>query len=266
MLNSIKFSIIIVSLNPGERLTDTVKSVLDQTYDNYEIIIKDGGSKDGYIDKVRELKNQHISIYVQNDLSIYDAMNQAVKYCSGDYYIFLNCGDLFENEKVLEEMEKAISLESKDIYYGDMKRADTKGIVHSPGAITDFVCYKNIPCHQTCFYKSTMFDERAYDTRYPVRADYEHFLYCIYDKKATSVYVPVIVCLYEGKGFSETKEHLKMAAKEHAVITKKYIGNKSILYRALMIITLQPVRKFMADSPVFSGFYRGIQGLIYGRR
>lgn len=48
------FSIIIVCLNSGQRLYDTIDSILEQTYPNYEVIIKDGGSKDGSVKALAE--------------------------------------------------------------------------------------------------------------------------------------------------------------------------------------------------------------------
>ena len=39
----ISFSIVVVCLNPGEKLLKTVQSVLNQKYGNYEIVVKDGG-------------------------------------------------------------------------------------------------------------------------------------------------------------------------------------------------------------------------------
>ena len=49
-----KFSIIIVCLNAGEKLHNTVDSVLKQTYKDYEIVIKDGLSKDGSLDELKK--------------------------------------------------------------------------------------------------------------------------------------------------------------------------------------------------------------------
>ena len=41
--------------------------------------------------------------------------------------------------------------------------------------MNDFACYRNVPCHQVCFYDAGLFAERGYDTDFRVRADYEHF-------------------------------------------------------------------------------------------
>ena len=50
----VKFSILVVCLNPGEKLLKTVESILGQTCGDYEIIVKDGGSADGSIEKLPE--------------------------------------------------------------------------------------------------------------------------------------------------------------------------------------------------------------------
>lgn len=49
----ISFSIVVVCLNPGEKLLKTVQSVLNQKYGNYEIVVKDGGSTDGSLNNFR---------------------------------------------------------------------------------------------------------------------------------------------------------------------------------------------------------------------
>lgn len=73
------FSIVVVSLNPGEKLVPTLKSVLDQDYGNFEIIIKDGGSTDGSVEKLEELPaDSRIRFFREPDKGIYDGMNQAL--------------------------------------------------------------------------------------------------------------------------------------------------------------------------------------------
>ena len=54
MKNNVFYSIIVVCLNAGDRLAKTVESILAQKYENYEIVIKDGGSKDGSVQKIKD--------------------------------------------------------------------------------------------------------------------------------------------------------------------------------------------------------------------
>ena len=258
-----KFSIIVVSLNAGYELHKTVKSILMQTYGDYEILIKDGMSTDGSLEKLPS--DERIRLIRKKDGSIYDGMNQAVREALGDYFLFLNCGDYFYDDKVLARTAKEIAGYPADIYYGNLYRRIQKTVDESPHEITDFVCYRNIPCHQACVYDRRMFDKRGYDLKYPVRADYEHFLWCRYEDRAVFHYMPVIVASYEGNGFSETKDNLKRAAEEHKKITERYLGKKCYIYRGIMIVTLQPLRRRIAENPHLSKGYQKIKSLIYGK-
>ena len=168
-----RFSIIIVTLNAGSKLEETVKSALSQTYKDYEILIKDGASSDGSLDFLKELNAPNIRVVSRKDTSIYDAMNQAVSECLGDYYIFMNTGDLFASNKVLAAVAKYQAGHSSDIIYGDMRRSDQDVIIPYPDRLTDFGLYRNVPCHQVCFYNKRLFSQRGYDTSFKVRSDYD---------------------------------------------------------------------------------------------
>lgn len=276
------FSIVVVSLNPGDKLFSTLQSILDQDYGNFEIIIKDGGSTDGSVQRLfgegteRKIPaDSRIRFFQEPDSGIYDGMNQAVQKVQGRYVLFLNCGDRFFDRSVLSDaasfMEKQESTEvgrgRSYIFYGDQFNQQQNSPVHSAPVMNDFTCYRNVPCHQVCFYDAQLFAQRGYDTDYRVRADYEHFLYCIYDKNARAVYMPVTVAFYEGGGFSETKENRKRSALEHKVITRYYQGwGKSTWYAFLMLVSLAPLRTWIAENPALAGVYNKVKSAVYGRR
>ncbi len=262
------FSIVVVCLNPGDKLKETVSSILNQTCENYEIIIKDGGSTDGSLLDVPV--DKRIRIFEGKDLGIYDAMNHAIRYIRGEYVLFLNCGDYFYNNEVLSGVEKFIKEDqgrkARAIYYGNIFERKTGNIVQSNPKINDFACYRNLPCHQCCFYARSLLKARplAYMTRYKVRADYEHFLFCYFKGRARTQYIDIVVSSYEGNGFSETPEGLKISAEEHKEITRNYMGFfKRFAYKAAMICTLAPVRTKIAGSKKFSGTYQKLKKKLY---
>lgn len=279
----ISFSIVVVCLNAGEKLLPTVQSVLDQRYGNYEIIVKDGGSTDGCLEKLPA--DSRIKVVTKKDQGIYDGMNQALSYVTGQYVLFLNCGDHFHDGQVLEKMaeeigrrrgslggrknfteeEKGLAYKERErIFYGNQYRLDTKSVIYSAPEVNDFTCYRNVPCHQVCFYDARLFEKRGYDTKYKVRADYEHFLYCIYERKAEAVYTELLVADYEGGGFSETKVNRRISDQEHAEITKRYLGReKALRYKAVMLLTLQPVRTRLAESERYAGAYNKVKTGVY---
>lgn len=266
-MRDILFSIIVVCLNSGENLIKTVDSVMSQSYFRFEIVIKDGMSTDGSIEKLKNKYNNdnRIKIYSNPDKGIYDAMNQSIKYTKGQYLLFLNTGDCLYNENVLSDMVMEIEKNHEpDIIYGNQYHKALDTIIYAAPKINDFACYRNVPCHQTCFYKRKMFSKRAYNPKYNVRADYEHFLYCYYEKKAVIRYAPVIVAEYEGEGYSETKENKKLSNKQHREIVIHYMGRaKADKYRLVMLLTLAPLRTLVAENKYLSGIYNAVKTFVY---
>lgn len=275
-MKSPMFSILVVSLNPGGKLVETVRSVAKQTYRDYEVIVKDGGSKDGSLDALRAYLQergtpQRVRILEQPDTGIYDGMNQATRAARGEYLYFLNCGDFFTSEEVLAQAAEEIRavLQSSGvpkIFYGDILDALRGQVVASNPHIDDFACYRNVPCHQACIYHYSLFEERGYNPVYRVRADYEHFLWCYFRRDARPRYIPVTLASYEGGGFSETAENRRRSAGEHREITALYMSRgQRLKYRAILLATLAPLRTKMAESPAWSGFYNKCKKRLYRR-
>ena len=256
------FSIIVVCLNPGKKLKETVDSILAQTEKDVEIIIKDGNSTDGAVEALE--KRENIRIIRQADKGIYDAMNQAAAQAGGEILFFLNCGDKFHDEKVLENVKESVQGSKAKIFYGNIFSVLTNSLVPSNPHMDAFGCYRNVPCHQACFYRKELFEERGYLLQYKVRADYEHFLWSFFEKKAEPLYIPITVADYEGGGFSETKENKKKSAVEHKEITSKYMSRGQLFkYKLILAVTLAPLRSRMAESERFSKIYNGVKKLLY---
>ncbi len=270
------FSILMVSLNPGDKLVETMRSVAKQIYTDYEVIVKDGGSKDGSLDELRSyLQGQELAervrILEQPDTGIYEGMNQATAAAEGEYLYFLNCGDAFASERALEqaaqEIGRSVGQSSSLIFYGDIYDALRGQVVASNPHMDDFACYRNVPCHQACLYHHSLFAERGYNPEYRVRADYEHFLWCYFRRDARPRYIPVTLASYEGGGFSETPENRKRSAREHREITALYMRKGQLLkYRLILLATLAPLRTRMSESTVWSGWYNKCKKLLYRGR
>lgn len=277
-----KFSIITVALNPGEKLQATLDSVFCQTCTDYEVILKDGGSTDGSMDgwksaaDCREDAASRVRFFEKPDKGIYDAMNQAVQQAEGDFVLFLNCGDVLADERVLERVAERIDGERTEecaagelplVLYGDTFRAGTGVRIASSPKITGFTCYRNIPCHQSCFYSIDLCRTKPYDLQYKIRADYDHFLWCFYRAGARFLYMEFPVSSYEGGGYSESRENAERDGREHRAIVREYMSGPELFrYRAVMALTLAPLRRKMAESKLFAGCYHRLKMVVYGRQ
>lgn len=122
-----KFSIITVCLNSEKLIEATMQSVLEQTYNKIEYIIVDGRSEDSTLDIINKVvtENNHdskitIKVISEPDNGLYDAMNKGVLLATGDYIQFLNAGDTFANEYVLEKIAKKANTSRAEILYGNV--------------------------------------------------------------------------------------------------------------------------------------------------
>ncbi|MCI8927243.1 MAG: glycosyltransferase [Lachnospiraceae bacterium] len=280
------YSIIVVSLNPGDKLKSTLESIKKQTFSEFEVIVKDGFSTDGSLEAARllsqewERKEQGRSLKViqKKDSGIYDAMNQGAEAARGRYVYYLNCGDLFYSENVLQEMADFIKDQDRKsgghrpgIYYGNIFERLTGGKVASNPRMDAFGCFRNVPCHQACFYSGELLMEHPFETGYKVRADYEQFLWCFFRKgskeKVNFACKDILVADYEGGGFSETRENKKISAREHREITRRYMTKGELFrFRLIMALSLSGLRTRLAENKKTAGVYNQLKGIFYAHR
>lgn len=101
---------VVTAVYNGEKfLEQAIKSVLAQSYDNFELIVIDGGSTDGTLDIIKKYDKQ-INYWVSEpDYGLYDALAKGFSFASGDIFSWLNSDDIFYPwafEKVAETMRK----------------------------------------------------------------------------------------------------------------------------------------------------------------
>lgn len=296
------FSIVVVCLNAGEKLKDTLDSIWEQTFQDFEVVVKDGGSGDGSLDYAYALvermdrkadtsedrehekagdedagegvDRRRVRVIQKKDKGIYDAMNQAAEEAAGRYLYFLNCGDRFFSVDVLEKMWGFIkaSKRARGIFYGNIYERKTGQVVASNPHMDVFGCYRNVPCHQACFYAREIVLAHPFEIKYKVRADYEQFLWCFlgYEKRErlAFAYKEIVIADYEGGGFSETKENRKLSGREHREITKKYMSAGQLFkFRMIMLLTLAPLRTRIAENERTAGMYNWLRDRLYaGKR
>lgn len=200
-----KYSIITINYNNKEGLEKTIRSVLDQTSQDLEYIIIDGGSTDGSVDIIKQNAN-HIDYWVSEpDGGRYPAMNKGIKLAKGDYLNFMNSGDTFHSSTVLEDISR-MNL-SEDIITGgiyDCER-DVSHII-KPQEVTLLTMFKNTFNHQATFYKRELFEKRLYDESYVIQSDAKfNYLSIIYDNCSVRI-IDYIIANYDLNGISSNLE------------------------------------------------------------
>ena len=158
--------------NPaGLRLT--ARSIEKQSSSNFEWIIVDGGSSDGTLDKIKQIKAINPIIYSAGDDGIYDAMNKGINLASGDYLIFMNAGDSLANQFVIKMLEHNLEKESVDVLLGGTYQHVNECVFYRPPKNIRFI-KKGLPAfHQSTVYRKELLDMRKFNLDYTLLADYE---------------------------------------------------------------------------------------------
>ncbi|AGB29483.1 glycosyl transferase [Prevotella dentalis DSM 3688] len=194
-----KFSIITVNFNHAEGLQNTIRSVIGQSYKNYEYIIVDGGSTDGSVDIIRSYEADLTYWVSEPDGGIYQAMNKGTKMATGDYCIYLNSGDIFSNIRVLENVA-GMSL-TEDIISGD-QQIGTK-LLRSPDFVTLKIFFIRSLFHQATFIKTNLIKTHPYDESMKFAADWKFFMEMIVLNNSTYKHIPLSISIFESGGATE---------------------------------------------------------------
>lgn len=193
-------SIITINYNNKSGLIKTIKSVISQTYSNYEYIVIDGGSKDGSYDVLKEF-DQYIDFWVSEpDKGIYNAMNKGVKFSTGDYCIFMNSGDTFFDKNVLSSVFSTNY--NEDIISGIAHVGSKKWLPIKKTDISLFQFFIGGLCHQATFIKKDLLLKKPYDESQPIVGDSKFFIETLIINNHTYIDINKNVCIYELGGIS----------------------------------------------------------------
>ena len=101
------FSVVIPLYNKENHIKETLNSVLNQTFIDFEIIIINDGSTDNSLDKVQEIKDSRINIYTTPNQGVSKARNTGILKSNSKYICFLDADD-FWYENHLSQMKQLL--------------------------------------------------------------------------------------------------------------------------------------------------------------
>ena len=208
-----KFSIITINYNNRDGLRSTIDSVVRQTSDDYEFIVIDGGSTDGSVEVVNNYKDR-INYWVSEpDKGIYHAMNKGVAQAHGDYCIFMNSGDCFYDQTVLERVKAANP--SEDIVVGKVVIDDQNHIISPPpkGEFTMYHLYSGSIPHQGSFIRTELLRKYPYDEELKISSDWKFFVQALIFDNSTIRYIDDFVARYDTTGVGLSHPELMKSEK-----------------------------------------------------
>lgn len=226
-----KLSIITVNYNDAVGLERTIKSVISQSFKDFEFIVIDGGSIDASVDIIKKYEDKIDYWVSERDGGIYNAMNKGVTHAHGDYCIFLNSGDCFYNDVVLNRFMDYNATE--DIVVGKLISQKTKKILFpSPQILSLYYLYSGTVPHQSSFIKTELLRKIPYDENLKIVSDWKFFVQAIIIENCSVRYVDDYVATFDMEGVS-TSNPDKMWKEKELVLSSMFPARVLADYRLM---------------------------------
>ena len=227
-----KISVITATFNSGKTLRDTMESVLQQTYTDYEYIIKDGGSKDNTLDVVQEYAPKfggRLKVMSEPDKGIYDAMNKGLEMSTGDVVGILNSDDFYTSYDALQAIADAFENNDIDAVYGDIHFVNDEDLTkcvryYSSGLFKrGYMRFGFMPAHPSFYCKKSIYKKYgSFDTSYKIAADFENLLRIIFIGRIRTLYIKKdFVTMRTGGASTAGLRSRRLIMKEHLSGLKK---------------------------------------------
>ena len=174
-------SVVIPLYNKEQSILNTIKSVQNQTYRDFEIIVVDDGSTDGSPDLVESLLPTEPRLFLvrKPNGGVCSARNKGIEASKGEYVALLDADDIWDKDYLSEQMRMVSAF--PNCYMWGINYAETvggqvirdvptglpkgfRGIVEDyfriPGRISDLFCSSSVLIRRSAFERVGLFDER----------------------------------------------------------------------------------------------------------
>lgn len=228
-----RFSIITVTYNSEKTIEQTIKSVLLQSYSNFEYIIVDGASTDNTLEIIKKHAafDNRIRYISEPDAGIYDAMNKGIKIATGDVVALLNSDDYYEPD-ALVKIAGNIPDGGKYVVYGMIRILDEE-IEDRIMLSSHHSLPKRMMMHPACFVSKAVYEQYLYDVTYKSAADYDLFLRLYQDRAVEFIPVYEITTNFRIGGMSSS--FISILETNDILYKYGYINKKTYLIRKTII-------------------------------
>jgi glycosyltransferase involved in cell wall biosynthesis len=223
-------SIITVVFNGRESIEQTLRSVLEQSYDNVEYIVIDGGSTDGTKEIIRK-HEQALDYWVSEpDSGIAEAWNKGIQASTGDIVGIINGGDWYELNAAADVAELFLQNKAAGVIHGNRRQWNESGTrvlgISRPATRVEITTLRLPINHPTCFVRRQTYQTYGlFDMSYRVAMDYD-FVSRLCKQKVGFLYLDAVIANMRtggiSSGFTGIKEGREFLIRNGSKISKAY--------------------------------------------
>ena len=221
-----KISVITINRNNKAGLERTVKSVLEQTNHCFEYIVIDGDSTDGSKDVMERYAAFFTYAVSEPDRGIYHAMNKGVVHATGEYCLFLNSGDAFADNGVMERLQ-ACPLEA-DVVTGVTCFDGTDELWRPPSEVSLSFFMEGALSHQASLIKRRVLLDIPYDETMRIVADWKFSVETLVVHRCTFSTIDLLIARYAGGGISADPRFFFRGLKEKNRALRELFPQKTV--------------------------------------
>jgi glycosyltransferase involved in cell wall biosynthesis len=242
MNNRPLISIITVCLNSEKTIEETILSVINQTYNNVEYIIIDGGSLDGTREIINKYKNKINYLVSEKDDGLYFAFNKGIKFVNGEMFGYVNSDDILMPNAIETLVKYYNQNRNVDFIFGSVKKH--WGVLHGYKPWKINFTWNFYSSHSTGFFIKTTSAKKIgpYNTNYKYTSDWEYLYRAIkkFKLKGIATKKEELFGIFRRGGFSSRVSPLLMLF-ETTKIRLEHGQNKIIV---LIIFILKFLRNY----------------------
>ncbi len=229
-----KFSIITIAYNSGKTIERTIKSVLEQSFPDYEYIVVDGLSSDNTLEIVKKyepLFEGKMKWMSEKDKGIYNAMNKGIRMASGNVIGIVNSDDWLD-KNALSNVYTSVQLNMHDddtLYCGNLIFHYNNGGEHIREASQKRLDKYAKSYDIGVFHPATFVGRKVYETvglfdeQFKLNADTDFILRC-YKEKKNFVFVPYVLSNMSDGGATNSG-HTAKEMQDRKLVLKKHCKN-----------------------------------------
>jgi glycosyltransferase involved in cell wall biosynthesis len=264
LINNALVSIVINCYNGEKYLRKSIESVLDQSYQNFELIFWDNQSTDQSKNIIQSYRDKRIKyFYSPNYTTLYQARNLALKECKGDFVCFLDVDDYFLKNKIAKQLlyfndqKVGVIYSNYYRYYEDINKKKLLTNKQLPsGNLTQYILEESQISFMTVMIRKKSLDSLKFnfDRKYSIIGDYDLLYRLSFNWDFCYIEEPLAVYRIHKDNFSKNSilfiDELKdWYNKNYSffINKKNYIYKKIIFFQAKEYLSKKKILKFFIE-------------------
>tara|TARA_X000000950_G_scaffold249565_1_gene309564 strand:- start:456 stop:1256 length:801 start_codon:yes stop_codon:yes gene_type:complete len=219
--NNFLISIIMNCHNGEKHLYESLNSIINQSYKNWELIFWDNMSSDSSPNIVKNINDNRIKYFSSNKFEkLYKARNLALEKCTGDFICFLDTDDFWSKKFLQKCLDQIIKCNCNIVYSKYFIKNEIKNKIYlnekkelPSGIITKSLFKKYLIGINAIFLKREVFEKQKFNSEYQIIGDFDFFMRLSFKNEFYAIQEPLLTYRHHNANF--TNKNMNLYVREY---------------------------------------------------